>query len=547
MVARLGPAVWLLAACAGRPAAKPVVATPPSPPACRSLDDARRASSRGRLREAATRLEPVASYCDGKAAKRLRAQVLMDLARYEEAGTLLEEGDPLRAEIDRRTQPATPERIALARTRFRAGLASGPELAPRFFLEAWELDRPNGLALIRAAGPSHDRALLERGIAELERETGRRAHAGLRAPPLCSGHFSNQLAVRWLPDGRHVVVSCLDGSAIVDTVTNARVANADARGLDEARLPRLRFTGGEDDITNREIPCSDAVRERLVLDATRGVLTWIANGKRAMHVLADVFRATVKAQREMAMASPAWSLRCLRDADANLAFVHRESMDPEGLPIESLAIYDVAAGRFLGITAGGPAHVNEDGRIVIRAPDEVAIFDPMQRTFQREKGRGADLAYDGRTLAFVKMEERDEISHPVWPFVRPFLGGADARLADFGAGLREEVKVTSWPNVGPFEPTRCAETGTMPTTHAHCAHPGIRLGGVDYDTQDELACTVVAGTSGGGHGEHETLRVTCRDPRGPVDTADPWSGDLVCRVGPHVLPLGACPHLLAER
>jgi hypothetical protein len=42
------------------------------------------------------------------------------------------------------------------------------------------------------------------------------------------------------------------------------------------------------------------------------------------------------------------------------------------------------------------------------------------------------------------------------------------------------------------------------------------------------------------------LAVACLDRRGPVDAAAPWDPALVCRVGPHVLPLAACAHLLAR-
>jgi hypothetical protein len=73
----------------------------------------------------------------------------------------------------------------------------------------------------------------------------------------------------------------------------------------------------------------------------------------------------------------------------------------------------------------------------------------------------------------------------------------------------------------------------MPTT--------VTVGGRHYGSNDEVAC------ADAGRKPDGTRLVTCLDPRGKVAANDPFDSALVCRIGPHVLPLAACETLLAAR
>ena len=362
----------------------------------------------------------------------------------------------------------------------------------------------------------------------------------------------NHLRVAWLPDSRHAVVDCSDGSVIVDTATGARVANHDAAGIDEARLPRLRFTSTKryddrprDDVTYRLRPCPADLAARVALDEDRGVLTATTRGGgRTSNVLANVFRA-VSTQLGARPEFPAqWSLHCLPGADADLVFIRGQWMDRTVLAAYGLGLYDLAEGRFLGVAAGEQAHAIDGARVVVRGPDGITIMGKTVRTPVGERGGGADLSYDGKQLVFTKEERTDDaIFHPVWPYVRHALRGPDQSLDEALSRSETEPSVPSWPRVGPLEATTCAQLGVMPSTEASCVHPAIRLDGIEYGTNDEVACSSAPQPSP----TRDDRRVICLDPRGPVAIDDPWSDDFVCRVGPHVLPLGACPHLLAER
>lgn len=521
-------------------------ASAPAPPPCLALDDAKSNVDAGRLRQAAEELEPFTRYCEAEAAKKLRAGVLIDLARYEEARAL---------GVDAPATPATPAQIALSRTRFREALeATSPERAKKLFLEAWELDRPNGLALIHAAlrdkASKDSRALFERGVAELERETNRKAHAGRRTAPACTGHFSNYLTVAWLPDSRHALVHCVDGDAIIDAITKERVANADARGIDESRLPRLRFTDAKADLTDRVTACPAEVAQHVLLDEAKGVLTWTSKGARASFELAKVFSATEKQQRVIPVdprfpSIANWALQCVRDVNPNLVLIHGEwPGSPTPSPLEATGVFDLATGRFTGIAAGSNVHVIDGGRIVVRAADGVTIFDKRGGAPTREMLQGGDVSYDGTKVVFVKQHGGDEMYRPVWPYVRARTKGAESYLGDVGSRSDLEPTPKEWSRVGPLPAVHCASTGTMPSGRSMCHHPGVRFDGVDYDSTSEIGCARSNTDAEDWNDDRSPVMVKCLDPRGPVAVDDPWKDDFVCRVGPHVLPLGACPHLL---
>jgi hypothetical protein len=99
------------------------------------------------------------------------------------------------------------------------------------------------------------------------------------------------------------------------------------------------------------------------------------------------------------------------------------------------------------------------------------------------------VSHDGKQLVFAKEEKRgdDTIFRPVWPYVRHALRGPEQRLGDFGSESVGEPPVPSWPRVGPLDTTTCAQLGVMPGSEPQCTHPGIRLDGIEYGTDDEVA------------------------------------------------------------
>jgi hypothetical protein len=322
--------------------------------------------------------------------------------------------------------------------------------------------------------------------------------------------------------------------------------------VDESRLPRLRFTDAEEDVTIREMTCPEDVARRISIDEAKGVLDWTSNGKRASFVLADIFRAAEKQQRAIPLdprfpSQPAFSMVCLRDANPNFVFVRAEWQDnPDLTPMLALGIFDATAGRFTGTAPGGYPHVIDGNRIVVRARDGVTIMGPRGGFAERRATREADISYDGKRLVFVKEEGGDEMFRPVWPYMSDAQGRLKRLtryLGDIGRASELEPTPEEWPRIGPFEASDCAELGTMPSLNRYCSRPGIRLDGVDYESGSEIACHQMHAADGDG----ENPVVMCLDPRGPVGVEDPWKGDFVCRVGPHVLPLGACPFLLKEK
>ncbi len=102
----------------------------------------------------------------------------------------------------------------------RLGRERRHEAAKRAFLEAWQLSHPNGAWLLAAgseaalAGTSSEaRALFDRGMSELERETGASFRAAL---PTNLARFS---AVEWSPDGALLAFAADHSLVLVDSAS----------------------------------------------------------------------------------------------------------------------------------------------------------------------------------------------------------------------------------------------------------------------------------------------------------------------------------------
>jgi len=186
----------LLSLCScGSPALPPKVEQ--KPPPCTAAEQAiahsRQLHERGELYAAVRRSEPVSGKCLTPARRVAIAMLNAELGDAERAEELLA---PVAKAADSKTVATIRERIAAQRATFErnpsamhamleafdAGLdaaATDRKAAVAHFLRSWQLWRPNGSALIYAAEAEDDplkaRALYDRGVFSLERETGQRA------------------------------------------------------------------------------------------------------------------------------------------------------------------------------------------------------------------------------------------------------------------------------------------------------------------------------------------------------------------------------------
>ncbi len=502
------------------------------PPAeCTPTAALRAAAEQGSLRDAFGTFAK-ATPCDAHDGGLVIARVLIDLAHYEDALKALErtsgpDVEALRTEIAERRAPRTADAVAASAAEFRAALKTAdPKEAETKFLRAWSLDAPNGQALLHAALRAGERdhvydtdaratpeqkrerlrvlRLFERAEAELAIETGSSAHAGVSAPPACTGHFSNRLAPSFLADSIHGVIQCTDATMIFElgTGTPRRVAQWSADGgwvLDPARLPRLRWVHG---------------------DASLGI---VGRGSRSLPAPPTAVPLGPKEALGEA--------RILRDGSTAFATV----IDTSGAPVR-LVLF--GGGKELArVPQGYDVHELDDGRIAVRTKTGVIVSD---RTWQQRTtiaGDDADVSPDGNQVLFTKPAPGDEIYHPVMPWMKSASGKSaelDLRfLLDPATGV--SLASVQWARVGPVKVDGQRSLGTMPSGES-IDWPAVTIDGVHYLATDEVACAVAPNKD-----------VFCMNPKGPVDAVAPWSPDLVCRVGPHVLPLGACPSLVARK
>jgi hypothetical protein len=526
MPRRLLAALVLVAplACHGtrRHAAREAVA----PPACQPLDDARFEAEVGSLRRAIAALEASARpLCDPEGAALLHARVLLDLGRPGEARARAAEvrghdteAKALRAEAVERLRPRSAGEIDRAADLYRRAIAPGEPRAAEMLLEAWRLDPPNGPALLEAGRRARDGSraarLFERGVSELEQEALVPAHAGIAAPPICGGHWSNYLHVEWLPDGEHFVITCLDGVVVAELRGGAprRVGALDRfPEVDVARLPRLRYLprpepgpAWHDGI--------DGDRVKL----PRG--TW---------------------SPPLRLPQGTWLSSTARSRDGELVFALASAQDPfrsDGLVIA----IDARAGRELARFPGYEVRERAGGRFVVRRVGGVDVLDRALARKQSIPGDHGDLSADGQRLVFTKPGPSEEDWHPVEPWLRDLVSGQEIDLRPLLAPGQLHPAAASWPRIAPVVAERCLTIGMSDG----CARPLPTLGGRTFGANDDLACHPIEGEGGASYAR--SPRWACLDPRGPVGDVRPSDPSLVCRVGPHVLPLGECAHLLAR-
>jgi hypothetical protein len=406
-----------------------------------------------------------------------------------------------------------------------------------------------GIRLARAEkedAAASGEALLARGARLLERELGVKAHAGVRSPPVCGGHFSNALAVRWLSDDLHVEVSCADTNSIIDSTSGERVANlSDTWEVDAAQLPSLHFRrrvdapsepSSEDEIT---CPGTEAPQARIAGDR----VTLRGHGPDHVLSLRQLFSSEAKTAWSP-QSEARWSLECLKGT--SFVAIRGDNADV-AVSTENriVVVYDTATRALSAPVLGSFARALDDGRLVFRHDRRVSLLSMAGKpSIERVALIGADVASDGKRWVYVEEKRVDSTYLDRQPFLKSPGESRPLALGDFRrqVGKGPTPAAVSWPRIGPLPATSCAKTGTMPSTTRDCSHPGITVAGRRYDSAEEIACNQAperAEASG------EPLFV-CLDPRGPVAVPNPWSDELVCRIGPYVFPLGACPSLLAR-
>jgi hypothetical protein len=503
-----------------------------APPAeCTPTTALRTEAEQGSLRAAFTHFAAVTP-CDAHDGAIVVARVLIDLAHYEDALKSLERAsgpdvEALRTEIAERRAPRSADAIAASAAEFRSALQTvDAKEAETKFLRAWSLDAPNGQALLHAAlrasehlhvydvdpraTPDEVRErvrvlrLLERAEAELGIETGAMPHAGVAAPPVCTGHSSNHLAVAFLSDSIHGVVRCTDATMVFESGSGGprRVAQWSADGahvLDPSRLPRLRWVRG---------------------DAQAG---FVARSSRAL----DAPPVPVALAPKEALGES----RVLRDGTTAFATV----IDTSGAP---LRLHLFGGGKELArVPLGYDVHELDDGRIVVRTKTGAIVSDRAWQHRTTLAGDDADVSPDGAQLLFTKPAPGDEAFHPTMPWLKSASGkGGETDLRPLlAAPPGVPLASVQWARVGPVKVDGRRSLGTMPGGDV-LAWPAVTIAGVHYLSTDEVTCAAAANED-----------VFCMDPKGPVDAVAPWSDALVCRIGPHVLPLGACPSLVARK
>lgn len=496
------------------------------PVECTPVAKLRTEAEQGSLRKAAA-LFARSKPCEDKEGALVIASVLVDLARYEDALKALErtsgaEVEAIRTAIAERRAVRSPEAVASAAAEFRKGLAArDPKEAETKFLHAWTLDAPNGQALLHAALRSPElrhvyetdgatpeqRAertrvlrLLERAEAELGVETGSKAHGGLATPPVCVGHLHDDLHVRWLADSVHGAFECSDATLVFEVGLGAptRVAQWSSDGgyvLDPTRLPRLRWTRG---------------------DAADGFVP------RSTRALAAPPLAVAIAAKEALGES-----RILRDGVTAFATV----LDTSGVPLR-LVLF--GGGKELAVVPRGyDVHDLDDGRIAVRSTTGVVLSDRGWQKRVTITAANADVSPDGALVLFTQEGSGDELPHRPSPWMRP--ANDEKAVTDLAPLLSPAGAVApasvQWARVGPLSASGDRSLGTQPGGTVR--YPGVVIHDRKYSPTDEVACVTLS-----------DKRVYCMDPAGPVDALDPFAPGLVCRVGPHVLPLGACPSLI---
>lgn len=528
----LGALVFVAACFPPEPPPKHAPGVKVAPPAeCTPTATLRAEAEEGSLRAAFNHFTN-ATPCEPHDGAIVVARVLVDLAHYEDALKALErtsgpDVEALRTEIAERRATRSPDAIAASAAEFKSALQTrDPKEAEAKFLRAWALDAPNGQALLHAALRASEREhvydvdpgappetkrermrvlrLFERAEAELAIETGATAHAGVAAPPVCVGHFSNYLHVAFLPDSIHGAIQCNDATLVFETTVTApiRVAQwepASGFVLDPARFPRLRWTRGE----SRDGFLRPATR---TLDAPPSPIA-LAKSESIDHVSG------------------------LRDGSTVFAVVRLDV----GEGSKRLVLYG-GGSELARVPDGYDVHDLDDGRIAVRSKGAVVVSDRAWQKRTTIVGDGADVSPDGTRALLTKPASGDESYHPVAPWLRNLSGkGEDMDLRYlYAQGTGVPLASVKWARVGPVKVDGQRALGTMPSGET-IEWPAVTIAGTRYLATDEVACAVAPNKD-----------VFCMDPRGPVETLTPWSAELVCRIGPHVLPLGACPSLVAH-
>ncbi|GAC1574026.1 MAG: hypothetical protein NVS3B20_05690 [Polyangiales bacterium] len=202
-----------------------------------------------------------------------------------------------------------------------------------------------------------------------------------------------------------------------------------------------------------------------------------------------------------------------------------------------IRLFDTKTQSLLGRFQGHEMRELDDGRFAIRRQGGLELLDHHFHKTKFIPGGRADISPDGTRLLHLEASKGNEMYHPVAPWIRNLSDGTEWELGPLLEPSQVSPASVVWPRIAPVRPTGCADLGVMPGAEPQCVHPAIVVGTEQFGSNDDVACVPAHPRS--------REKFACLDPRGSVKTTDPWDPALVCRIGPHVLPLAVCAELFS--
>jgi hypothetical protein len=398
------------------------------------------------------------------------------------------------------------------------------------------LVHPDGLALVQAglamsngAGAPQRAALvyLERGLDELERETGRRVHVARNVAPPCYGSDTrNGVSLAWLPDSRHLLVQC-NATAVVDTRLEREVARFDEPvAIDPVSLPRVREGGPP---------------PGLPLDPRATLETGIesAGGKPSMALRVDdpSARATTTTIALGPEPEHFETSTITRTRDGKKILVELASSTP--FAMKSFVV-DLVSRKILHRGTGGRIEEAADGTLAIiddREDGSAYGWNPSTNAvvWRAAKVGFARVSPDGRRIAYLARDPKrsDAMYRFFAPYVRDVTGPPNAFDVD-SIWTASAGPPPDWPRAGPLEAK--TQHGTM---GGWAAAISVQLGSDTFGPGDGIEFGTVASANGDPPSPSGS-RYWILDPFRVPSSALAHPEDLRCRVGIHVLRFAAC-------
>lgn len=576
-------------------------------------------AAKGRLFRALVALDQADAACPAPdtGARELRLSLLIDLGRYDEARALLTALESSTPSLSTAAAVAKERLLARSRVVTPADRARGKDLfakalverrnknalgAKQLFLEAWEVDHPNGVALAEAGlvdkalrDVVSAQALFDRALAECEAETKQPTRIALHQEPQCQYVNSSPYRLAWL-DASRLVIACDDAMSVVDLDEQREVFRgeaafelfADGRALwhtlDTAALPRLRFHESPRLGLEGSVHAYGFTDGRTAVASNQGVEVRAADGKLLWTVAASTTVTALAFSRDgarlaLAEGMPS-TIRIVELSSGKTVLSVAAGKTPPGRTDSGLFHIAFAGGDALLVTAPGSMRTRSG---VFDASDPVDIRRVAGGALVKRIPAGVDfMVLDDKRLA-VHHEGRTEIRALDSGMVLKSLStGIDPALSPGGERVAYVINTSG--DDGPFEPrvlrVRTGVETSIPTQPSGdsvefpdtIAGPG---GAPALLSGPRLAWTITeplpvvrwfssrggdwpralelpsgerlddnwdeAGLGGFDPERDPPKQLRTLDPRGPVEVIDPSiRPSLHCRVGPHRLPFDVC-------